>query len=270
MKFSILFRRIRKGLVVFIPLALLAGYSVHKATGYVFGITGASTIGCSSGGGCHGSQSSTTVVKIYTAAPQIVAGQTYVFSLSVANPSELGAGCDISVDKGGKLALNGSNSGLQSSSGELTHYPGARTFTGGSAVWTFQYTAPKTVGVAHIYAAGNAVNLDGRADAGDHWNTTVYPVTVVSAGVESSDKVESSISISPNPSRGRITISTPALSGPAAIEVSDAAGRTVFSETVMMGTETPLDLSHLQNGSYFLQVRPREGQSFTRSIVIEK
>ena len=264
------FRKIRKGLFIVLPLALIASYSVHEASGYVYGVTGGSTSGCSSGGGCHGSKSSATVIKIYTAAPQIHAGQTYVFSISVANPSEQAAGCDISTSSGGKLALNGSSSNMQAYSGELTHTQ-ANLFTGDSAVWTFKYTAPKTVGTAHIYAAGNAVNDNGYADAGDHWNTIVYNVNVVSAaGVQPGDNVASDVSVYPNPSRGQITLGATGLSGDAIAQVSDATGRIVHTESVTLSNETPLDLSALTNGPYFLSVRTRDGQSFTRNIVINK
>jgi hypothetical protein len=80
------FRTIRKGLFLILPLALIVGYSINKAMGTSTGVVGQSTIGCG-GGSCHGSQSAATVVKIYTSAAQILAGQTYVFTISVANPS---------------------------------------------------------------------------------------------------------------------------------------------------------------------------------------
>ncbi len=260
----------RQGSIICSVLAVAGGYSIHEAEGSSGGVVGLSKSGCS----CHGSKSSATVVSVYTDSTQILAGHTYVFSLSVANPSEKGAGCDLSVDNGGVLALDGTNSGLQFYNGELTHV-GPRTFSGDSSVWTFKYTAPKTNGVAHIYAAGNAVNLDGRADAADHWNTIVYDVNVVSpAGVEEPASAAPSISLYPNPSKGIVTLSSSGLSGPAAITVSDASGRMVHGESVTLSGETngetPLDLSSLHNGPYFLTVRASNGQSFTRSIVIAK
>ena len=265
MKFADIFRRMRNGIFIVIALALVAGYAVHESEGSSGGILGYSRSGCS----CHGSRSTATVVSIYTDSSQIVAGKTYVFSLSVANPSEKAAGCDMTVSSGSILDTIGSTSGLQLYNNELTHTT-PRIFAGDSAVWTFKYTAPKTAGTAHIYVAGNAVNLDGSADAADHWNTLVYNITVVSSGVERSDDVSSNVSISPNPSHGVITLSSQELSGASDIEVADPSGRIVHSETVIMGTETPLDLSGLQNGPYFLTGRTREGKSFTRSIIIDK
>jgi Secretion system C-terminal sorting domain len=162
----------RKSIFVLLPLLVLGAYAVHQADSEPGGITGYSKIGCSS---CHGPRSTATVVKISTAATQIIAGGTYVFQFSVSNPSEFAAGCDISVDNGAVLGLNGTNSGLwiPSQTGELTHTE-PLTFTGDSAVWTFTYTAPLTAGTDHIYAAGNAVDNDGGLS-----NVTTYAVTVV-------------------------------------------------------------------------------------------
>ncbi len=242
------------------------GYSVHEAMSDAGGIIGASKVGCS----CHGTKSSATVVKVYTDSAQIIAGKTYIFTLSVANPTEKGAGCDMSVDDGGVLDTIGTTSGLQLYDKELTHYT-PRVFTGDSAVWMFKYTAPKTAGTAHIYIAGNAVNLDGKADAADHWNTIIDTIHVVGlADVEPSNTIASSIRIFPNPSQGRFMISTSDNVGSAEIKVSDPAGQIVHSESRTLGTATPLDLSVLSNGTYFLSIQTDDRQSFTRSIVIAK
>lgn len=276
MKLSMPFRHIRKSLLLFIPLGLLAGYATHEAVAHYSGIIGYSQIGCS-GPSCHGFQSTNTVVSLYTNATQIEAGQTYVFKFSVANslstPKEVAAGCDIS-DSGGTLAVDGSGSGLVAAGGELTHNE-PRDFTGDSAVWQFKYTAPKTPGIAHIYAVGNAVINNALEDMNsqfDHWNGDTLTLYIVPLnGVNPvSNTSSNAITVYPNPSHGLATLSSEGLSGPAQIQVSDAAGRTVLNETVIVGNETPLDFSSLPNGSYFMQVQPRNGQPFTRSIIIQK
>ena len=46
--------------------------------------------------------------------------------------------------------------------------------------WTFTWTAPDTnVGPVHFYVAGNSVNLNGRADGGDHVYTNASNVYVL-------------------------------------------------------------------------------------------
>jgi hypothetical protein len=262
------FLSFRKSILVALPLIVVGAYAVNEATGSSGGVVGDSRSGCSS---CHGTLSVSTVVKISTSATQIVAGQTYVFEFSVANPNEKAAGCDISVDNGAKLAVNGSNSGLWIPSGysELTH-TSPRVFTGDSAVWTFKYTAPTKVGTAHIYAAGNAVNLDGAADAADHCNTTIYDVNVVSAGVAPDPTTTSELIISPNPSQGIFNLSSTGMTGSADVDVSDPAGRIVAQEEITLGSEASINLSGLPNGKYFLSVHSRNGQSFVRTIVLQR
>ena len=268
---------VRKGILLFFVFLVIGGYAVHEAVSSSTGEIGASKTGCGSGGGCHSlSKSASTVVTISSTTPEIVAGKTYIFSLSVKNSNGIqqAAGCDISIDNGtngAKLAVNGAGSGLQFAASELTH-TSPRVFTGDSAVWTFKYTAPKNPGTAHIYAAGNAVNLNGINDFGDLWNTTVSTLTIVSAAsVTSNPESTPDISVSPNPSSGRFTISPTQLEGPATIEVVDGAGREVFEQQkVELRTDYSVDLRSLPSGTYLLWVRPQGGQPFERKIVIEK
>jgi hypothetical protein len=262
----------RKSLLVLLFLLVFGVYSIREAESSEFGIIGVSKTGCG-GSGCHSpSRTASTVVTIATQSPQIVAGQTYDFTIVVknANGIQKAAGCDISVDGGAKLSTSGT--GLQAANGELTHTQ-PRTFgSGDSALWTFKYTAPTKAGTDHIYAGGNAVNLNGTNDNGDLWNTTVYTVTVVQNSSVASDlQSTSGLRVSPNPSSGRFTIDAPQVSGPAAIEVVDNAGRIVFERTeVQFNPSYSLDLQSLASGTYFLWVRPRNAQPFERMISIEK
>lgn len=271
MKFLSIFYRIRKSVLLIVPLLLLGSYAVHEAAGHAAGITGYSRAGCG-GGGCHGTKSSATVISISTDSTQIIAGQTYIFRISIANPNESGAGCDISVDKGAKLQTDGGYaSGLQPLGNDLTH-TGPRQFTGDSAVWTFKYKAPSTAGIAHIYAAGNAVNLDGSADAQDHWNLAVDTLTIVPASsVTTTTNFSADIQIFPNPSTtGRLTLASSGIDGSARIAVSDPAGKVVMRESLMLGSGNILDLSTLPNGTYFLSIQARNGQSFVKQVVLQR
>jgi len=171
-------RSFRKGLFVLLPLVILGAYAVHEANGNPDGITGYSKTGCG-GSGCHGLKSTATVVNIRTDSTQITVGRTYVFTVSVANPGEFAAGCDISVDSG-KLATNGTGTGLRLIGRELTHNQ-PRVFDGDSAVWTFKYTARSTPGPVHFYMAGNAVDGNGNANSSDRWNTASFTFNVVAA-----------------------------------------------------------------------------------------
>jgi len=173
------------------------------------------------------------------------------------------------VDIGAKLSTNDPNLWVPPSTNELTHnYP--LSFEGDSAVWIFQYTAPTKLGVTHIYAAGNAVNLNDTADNGDLWNKTVYTLTVVSAAsVVSETSTGHDMAVVPNPSSGRFTLRLGASAGLTGIEVTDVAGHVVFNKDIQISSAMPLDLTELANGTYFLHARPHVGEAFVRRIVIQ-
>lgn len=139
-------------------------------------------------------------------------------------------------------------------------------------MWTFQYKASTTPGTALIYAACNAVNLDGSADAQDHWNLAVDTLTIVPASsVTLASNSTSDIQIFPNPSTtGRLALASSGIDGSARIAVSDPAGKVVMRESLMLGSGNTLDLSTLPNGTYFLSIQARNGQSFVKQVVLQR
>ena len=274
-----IFRK-RNAILIFGAILLLGSYAVHQVGAQSGGIVGYSKIGCGTPvvGGCHGSQSGNTVISVFTDSTKIYPGKTYVFHLTVANPTEMAAGCDISADNGGKVAVNGYNSGLWEPYGynELTHN-GPRSFgratggTGDSAVWSFKYTAPTKTGTAHIFIASNAVDLNGTNDAGDHWNVLVDTLNIVASGVEPTANAPASLDIFPNPSTiGRYTLSTEGMSGAGDVTVSNAWGAIVSHTQIALGLQAPLDLSALPNGTYFLSLRTKDGRQMMRRVVVAR
>jgi hypothetical protein len=161
---------------------LLAGYCINSTIGSPNGINNQSKLGCS-GGDCHGSSASpSTSVNIWTDSTEFHIGQTYVFHISVVNPSTLtkAGGCDISADNGAAISAMGSTSSdLKTLGSDLTH-KAPKLKSGDSITWSFKYT-PKKTGLSHIFAAGNAVNNNGRNDAGDLWNRDTFTTTVTIA-----------------------------------------------------------------------------------------
>ncbi len=266
------FREIRKGIFVFVPLALLAGYSIHEASARRAGVLGQSQIGCSGPTSpgtpeCHGAQSNATVVKFWTDSTGFGLGGSYLFTFSVSNPSERGAGLDISVDNGDTIFAAESSRDFQTFGSEATQLQ-PLLFTGDSSVWTFIYK-PGKAGIRHLYGAGNAVNMNTLEDPTDHWDTTTYFINVETSGVNATTQELPIPTIYPNPCRGIVTLSSPALSGLATIEVSDASGRTILNEEIILGSRTPLDFSNLSAGSYFVSVKPKSGKPFSQHLIIQ-
>lgn len=270
-------RHARKGLLLILPLFLIAGYSLHEANGHFLGISGQSTAGCG-GSGCHSAFfSSSTWVQILPPNGPIQVGKTYTFSFLVWDElsQDSAAGCDITCDPGATLDTL-PNSGLW--------FPGAPLFPDlshkrpkllvrDSAVWSFLYTAPKKTGNSNIYAAGNAVHyfLDSMNDPqGDSWNKLLYNVTVVPVNGVTSTNIVPEFSLFPNPSIGIVTLSNSGITGAAQIEIADESGKIITTETLIIGNSTPIDVHTIPNGTYFLTLRPRYGKALTERFVIAK
>jgi Secretion system C-terminal sorting domain len=283
--FPILFRRIRKAFFLFLPLALLAGYSVHNAFSHYTGVDvpGDAELGsCALGNPppCHGATpSSSTLLHLFTPA-QIFAGQTYRFQISVLNsdPMDIAAGFDVDVDTPAMLdTIAGMNTfqttPAQSLSTEfsITHSM-PQTFKGDSAVWSFLYTAPDSAGIYPIYLAGNAVDGDSATpDTSDHWNVAVQNITVLSSDGVAPTSSPSALQIYPNPASNELFINDGILADEGSYTLTDPAGRVVlFGHQIPLGGNHSIDVSTLSAGAYILSVQPRNGQSFSRSIVIQR
>ncbi len=74
------------------------------------------------------------------------------------------------------------------------------------------------------------------------------------------------VSIYPNPSNGLVVVKTPLLN--AQVSVFDINGKKVFTQTTS-SFETLLDLSHLANGVYQLNI-VSENSSFNHKVMINK
>jgi hypothetical protein len=164
----------KRAIWLLIFLLIIGGYALNRADAETNGIIGVSKVGCTD---CHGaSPKPATIVKLGSSTTQFVAGQTYDMTLVIRNPAERAGGCNISVQRGKLQAISGS--GLKLLSRELTHNA-PRMFTTDSVIWHFKYVAPATPGTDVIYAAGNAVNNNGKDDANDAWNVTSLTIEVV-------------------------------------------------------------------------------------------
>jgi len=173
---------------VFLSIILYAVY-VYANEGGRVGRTSSTSAGCS-GSGCHASSANTqTSVSVtsgsgsFTVAPN----STTTFTVTVTNSNKQAAGVNIAVktDQTGSTDAGSlspeSGSGLQNSGGELTH-SSPKTMSGGSASFSFTWTAPSSTGQYYLRVVGNAVNSNGNPDAGDLWNwMTPQAITVASA-----------------------------------------------------------------------------------------
>jgi hypothetical protein len=295
MKFPNLFRRIRKSLFVFLPLALLAGYAVHDALSHYRGLAFCAVPiqpqpGCSTGASpsdpCHGTTtSSSTVIHIFTPA-QIFAGSTDTFRISVSNgaPIDVAAGFDIDVDTPAMLdTVPGMHTFLTAALGfgpfgnwsDITQTK-PQTWVGGSdsAVWTFLYTARPTAGFDTIYIDGIAVDGDSAssAPATDHWNQIDTIITVLPApNIVTPSSSGNLLQVYPNPAANVLFINDGIPTDVGTYTVTDAAGRVVLrGRQIPLDGRQSIDISDIAAGAYVISIQPRMGQAITRRIAIQR
>jgi hypothetical protein len=145
--------------------------------GYPDGVTGYSGNPAVNGGkkcsSCHGG--GTNPAFSLTGPAKMAPGetQTYVFTIT-GGPGDT-AGLDVSATAG---ALEAFQSGTKLSSGEITH-SSPKSFSGGSASFSFRLKAPSSPGTVTLYGAG--VSTNGGGPSGDGTGTTTMSITVESA-----------------------------------------------------------------------------------------
>ena len=172
-------------------LALTALALVFVMTLYLFanpsgksGRTSTTSSGC---GSCHGSSASTAVTVTCTSGSgsfTVQPNSTTTFTVTVSHLSLPIAGVGIAVKTDQTGATNagtlspGTGSGLSISSSELVQNS-PKSMSGGSASFSFTWTAPATPGTYYLRAIGMAANNQNGNDAGDLWNwMSIQAITV--------------------------------------------------------------------------------------------
>jgi hypothetical protein len=182
-------------------LVSYATYVFAHASGMT-GVTQKNGNGCT----CHGTSPSSAVTVVINGPAELATGQTGNYTVTVQGGPAVRAGVDIAASAG---VLNVTSSVLQKEGDELTH-TSPQPFSGGTATFSFSYTAPSTAGTITLFANGNSVNLNGST-SGDQWNFAPNKtVTVKTAtAVEGSSTLPQTFTLSqnyPNPFNPSTTI----------------------------------------------------------------
>ena len=150
---------------------ILAGVTNAFSTGIVgfSGKTGSICSVCHSGG---------QVPVVALSGPAAVTpGQVvnYTLTITSSNPiSQTAAGLNVATSDG---ILQSLGPDTQTLNNEITHTGPKPNDANGVASFTFAWTAPDTLGLVMMYAAGNSVNQNG-ANTGDAPNSTTKQIWV--------------------------------------------------------------------------------------------
>jgi len=144
------------------------------------------------GCGCHGDQTSATVITVEGLPEVYNVSEAYIFTVTVTSDDVVGASGGWDRAGGFRIWVDGGVGTLESvpdaqgnlaieMDGGLTHTEELNSVRS----WTFQWTAPADeTSIATFTIMGNAVNGDDIADDNDDWNSKTFEVAGPSASAK--------------------------------------------------------------------------------------
>lgn len=259
---------LRPVLTLAIPSASIFGIA-YMAYSYSSGISlQTNKPGSGQGCTCHSPNANSATSVTIVGPDKFEAGGTYDLIVTVSNPNKAAGGVDIAVSKG---TLAPKDSKLLQRGTELTH-KSPSGFINGKTSWAFKYTAPTGVASDTIYAASNAVNLNG-GDSGDQWNfAPKFVVNIETSGVEETAIAQSSLTLLSNPAQGAaLLIVSQEKITQGRIALFDSRGallRELPTQIFAQGnTEVRLDLNGLAAGEYFARMYCENGAVRSAKII---
>src|SRR3989304_4123078 len=151
----------------------------------------------------------------------------------------------------------------------------------GSSSITNACTTQLSVGIGHTYVPNSnmieddflengpsnpILSMNANAFYGIPTNGTVYKFTVAAAGVAEIN-LDDLISVYPNPSNGKFTLSSEITKGE--ISVYNVEGEKVYSSTIQPSNHSTIDLSSHPNGIYFINIKTENGIA-NKKLIINK
>ncbi len=160
-----------KTLGLVLVMALAPAAALASNAGRAFGGTTCGTAGC------HGVATAGLGVTI-DGPVELMPGETGVYTITMAQMANLGAGVNVALYGGGMLGVLDATTSLLASeisvgqvSPELTHRSGASFLNQGIWSYAFSVTAPAEETTLTLRGAMNAFNGNFVADDGDLWST---------------------------------------------------------------------------------------------------
>jgi hypothetical protein len=155
-------------IAVVVASVSLAGAALASPTGIV-GYSGKDNVSC---GNCHNTPEGAKTPTVTLAGPTALeAGVRAAYTFRIVTDAA-GTGFNAAASEG---ELTGNvEAGVQAISGEVTH---TAPRDGGTTTYAFNFIAPQYGGTVTLYAAGNAVNLNG-SNTGDQSARTSMDIVI--------------------------------------------------------------------------------------------
>lgn len=224
---------------------------------------------------CHGGalnpNNATTLINSLGLTNGYTPGQTYTISAAISGTSSSKIGFEVTAERdlnnakaGSFVITDASRTKSLLSNTSVTHNGIAGcTAVSGSNAWTFDWVAP-TAGTGDVtfYGVFNATNSN-FATSGDEVYTATFTVnenTGVSIAEETNN---SSLLLYPNPVKTKLFVSNS--SNINRIELYNIRGEKI----PVILTNNSIDLTHVENGVYFVNIDSNSGISSEKIIVLK-
>ena len=228
------------------------------------GRTSTMSQGC---GDCHGANAGSSVKLSLNGPKTMKPGEMGTFKIIIEHASNPSAGVSVAIRKsttgtgdgvGTLAAVTGAGLRLRGTgaAAELTQ-SAPKLMSNKAAEFAFTWTAPATPGTYYVQAVGNAVNGNGREDAGDDW-TFMQPVEIIITSATGVNEELAALSaIFPNPCGPTeiLNIGTD-ITGVSQVQLVNANGQIVLDEMMDISNGAlPKPLAGLPRGVYFIVVQ---------------
>jgi Secretion system C-terminal sorting domain len=239
------------------------------------GRTGSPGDGSNCSVGCHTGQSVTAALNaIQTSVPSTgyVPGQTYTVFATINSVGAVRYGFEISpqntagAQKGTMTVTTAGLTQLVGSGKYMTHTSSSVDFAGGTAAWTFNWTAPAVgSGPVTFYGAFNITN-SSNTSSGDMIKTDAVTVQENTTGIDEVTAFSNQIDLFPNPASNIISFKSDVINFNSTINLNifDINGKMV--KRFEKQNATNIDIDDLQSGYYVLRVETDKGIAIKKLI----
>lgn len=223
---------------------------------------------------CHSGTASTVAGLITSTIPAsgYVPGQTYTITASVTQAGKTKFGFEISpqnatgTQMGTLIVTSPTLTQLVGTGKYITHKTAGTAFSSGTALWSFDWTAPIAgSGAVVFYGAFNITNSSGST-AGDIIKLSTLTIQEdASIGINEMYASDDNITVYPNPLSDKLYVKSNEETGYFNLSITDVQGKIILKAEKQI-FEKSIDLSNVAEGLYFVRIDTEKGSAVKRII----
>jgi hypothetical protein len=198
---------------------------------------------------CHGNTPNANTLIVFNGVPNntYTPGLSYPVSLTINNPTMAKCGFSLFVSDG-TLADNPVGTALTPLSLNQIRHTTPLLLVGGEYTCNFIWTAPTTGAAVTVKVVANAVNGNGKDDAGDQWNSAEFTLLQAPNAVDALPT--ETTTLYPNPASTSLIVDTKCPANIEHVVVNHISGQFVTMPVVMQQGRMIFSVNQLDAGYY--------------------